>query len=305
MFEILTVKAWALETRFFNRMAPHVLHRIATGKDLGPLIQENQFKPASYWDDYDPTKVIQVNKNLFYSGVNGYFYKDGEESIMPVNSLKGVVMKDSQMCGPTGTAALAQKMLMDDEKPNVSAHFLLVDSPGGAVDGTPEVSAIIAGLKKPVIAFVDGYAASAAYWIASQTSLIVTNSRNYTEVGSIGTLVVLTNESEYLKKEGLKVEIMRATKSTDKARLNSIEEWPEESLQEMQNKLNVINSGFIKAVNTGRNGKLFTLTEDIFTAKMYDQKRALQLGMIDQIGTLDDAIASARKLAKQHKTTIK
>lgn len=304
MIEILSVKAWALETRFFNRMAPIVLHRIGAGKDLGPLIQEDSFKPAAY-SDFDPSKVYQVNPNLFWSGNDGYFFQDGEENIIPFNRLKGVVTKDRQPCGPAGTSAMADKMKMDDLKKNVSAHFIQIDSPGGAVDGTPEFASVVANLTKPVVAFVDGMAASAAYWIASQTDHIVTNQLNYTEVGSIGTLAVLANEKEYLKKQGLKVEIMRATQSVDKARLNSIEDWPKESLKQMQLELDQINADFIQSVNTGRNGKLFTMGEDIFTGKMYDQRRALSLGMVDDIGTLEDAITQARTLAQKTKTTDK
>lgn len=301
MIEILSVKAWALETNFFNRMAPLVLHRMSEGKDLGNLVTDNAFKPGA-WSEYDPSEVIQVNKNTFYSGNNGYFFQGEDESIIPFNQLKGVMMKDGRMCGPSGTAALMQKMQMDDMKKNVSAHFLLIESPGGAVDGTPEFASAIAGLDKPVISYVDGMVASAAYWVASQTSHIITNRLNYTEVGSIGTLCMLANEKEYLKKQGIKMEIMRATKSVDKARLNSIEDWPKESLDKLQAELDTINSDFIKGVNTGRNGKLKTINEDIFTGKMYDQKKALALGMIDQIGTMEDAIAFARKSTGTTKT---
>jgi protease-4 len=277
---------------------------MAYGKDLGYLVTKDSFKPSAFYDS-NPNEVFQIDRNLFYSEVNGRFFKDGEENIIPFISLKGVVMKDSEMCGPEGTSSIAKKMQMNDDKDNVSAHFIKVDSPGGAVDGTMEFASVVAGLTKPVVAFVDNMSASAAYWIASQASHIVTNSKNFTEIGSIGTLCILTNESEYLKKEGMKIEIMRASKSVDKARLNSIEEWPESSLEELQKELNTINTQFIKGVNTGRNGKLQTMGEDIFTGRMYDQKRALALGMIDQIGTLEDAIQVARKLSKSHKTTIK
>lgn len=301
MIEILTVKAWALETRFFNRMAPHVLHRMAMGADLSGLVKKQQIKDP----EVAAGDVYKVNKNLHFTRELGYVYLGDEpDSFISRNILSGVVSKNGDMCG-YGTRQLGEKMLMADEKKNISAHIIEIDSPGGDVDGTPEFASIVAGLTKPVIAFVDGMAASAAYWIASQADHIVTNSLNYTQVGSIGTLIVLANESEYLKKEGIHVEIMRATRSVDKARLNPYEEWSEESLAEVQSRLDMINAGFIKGVNQGRNGKLVTLTEDIFTGKMYDQKKAFALGMIDEIGTLDQALISARKLAKNYKTTNK
>lgn len=298
MIEILSVRAWALETRFFNRMAPILLHRLGAGKDLDLLITQ----PST--PKVEAGQSFQVNEHLFFSEQDGYHYQGEDDTIMPRVSLMGTVTKNGGLCS-YGTRQLGQQMRMNDRKKNVSAHILEIDSPGGAVDGTPEFASIVSGLQKPVVAFVDNMAASAAYWIASQTSHIVANSMNYTEVGSIGTLAILANEREYLKKEGLKVEIMRATASTDKARLNSIEEWPEESLEELQNELDQINADFIQAVNTGRNGNLFTMGEDIFTGKMYDKRKALAMGMIDQIGTLEDALAMAKNLSKTTKTQNK
>ncbi|WP_373399703.1 S49 family peptidase [Algoriphagus halophilus] len=298
MIEILSVKAWALETRFFNRMAPIVLRGLSEGRDLTSLItkQDQLDKP-----EVEAGQVYRVGTNLHYSSENGYHYLGDNETAISRTLLKGTVTKDGGACS-YGTKKLGEKLRIADENKNVSAHIIEIDSPGGSVDGTPEFASIVAGLSKPVVAFVDSMAASAAYWIASQTSHIVTNPLNYTEVGSIGTLAIMTNEREYLKKEGIKVEIMRATKSVDKARLNTVEEWPEASLEEYQQYLDSINSDFIRAVNKGRNGKLATYGEDIFTGKMYDQKRALALGMIDRIGTLEDAIATARLLSRKAKT---
>lgn len=298
MIEILSVKAWALETRFFNRLAPSVLGWMNGGRDISALISKADTPKI------EAGQVYQVNQDLFYSNEDGYFFQDGDDQIIPRTSLKGVVTKEGGLCS-IGTRQLGQMMQLNDKKKNVSAHLIEIDSPGGAVDGTPELGNIIAGLNKPVIAYVDNMAASAAYWVASQADRIITNSQNYTEVGSIGTLAVLANEKEYLKKQGMKVEIIRATKSVDKARLNSIEDWPEESMNELQQDLDRINGDFINTVNTGRNGKLFTMGEDIFTGRMYDQRRALALGMIDQVGTFEEALTTARNLARNHKTKYK
>jgi ClpP class serine protease len=149
---------------------------------------------------------------------------------------------------------------------------------------------------------VDGMAASAAYWVASQTSYIVANVNNITEVGSIGTLCMLTNQSEALKKDGMKVQIMRAERSKDKARLNSVEEWPDAQLQLLQEDLNQTNELFIAAVTRGRGARLQT-SEDIFTGKMYKMDQALSMGMIDKIGTLSDAIAAVRNMSLNKKST--
>jgi len=148
---------------------------MGSGKDLSSLMGERNSKVESFAPE-NRSDSMQVSKNLFYSYDHGYFYQGEGDQVIPRNILKGVVSKGSGFCGPSGTSALAEKMQMDDENPRVSAHILEIDSPGGAVDGTPEFASIMAGMKKPVVSFVDNMAASAAYWIASQTSHIVTNS---------------------------------------------------------------------------------------------------------------------------------
>jgi protease IV len=293
MIEILQTKAWALESRFFNQIAPLVLNRLAIGKGI-----EGLFRPE---DNYTANKQsnYRAGKHLMYSEDYGFHYDAGDGSVIKRTSLKGTVSKTG-FCGG-GTSALTDQMLMADENPKVKAHILEIDSPGGAVDGTPEFASTVASLQKPVVAYIDNMAASAAYWIAAQADHIITNKNNYTQVGSIGTLAMLMNQGEYLKKEGIKVQVMRADQSKDKALLNSVEEWPEEALAELQQELNAITDDFVEAVKSGRNGKLMTWTENIFTGKMYDQKRALSLGMIDQIGTIEDAIRMAATYYKKKK----
>lgn len=296
MTDLLHTKAWALESKFFDSVAPVVLHRLATGRDLS-ILQSSHQTP-----EIKAGETVQVSPVLFFDWDNGYHAKDPDGSIIPMTRITGTIQKVG-MCGP-GTRAWGEKLQLNDSKPNVKGHLLYIDSPGGAVDGTPEFGSVIAGLQKPVVSYVDGMAASAAYWIASQSKYIIANVNNITEVGSIGTLCMLMNQGEWLKKEGIKVEIMRAERSKDKARLNSFEDWPEEEMKARQDYLNEINELFIASVNRGRGPRLQAGAEDIFTGKMYKKEKALELGMIDKIGTLADAIAAVRNIALNQKTTL-
>jgi protease-4 len=296
MTELFSTKAWALESRFFDSVAPVVLHRLATGRDLSILQAAHQSPQIKAGES------VQVSPSLYFDWENGYHAKDEDGSIMPLTRITGTIQKVG-MCGP-GTRAFGERLALNDRKPLVKGHLLYIDSPGGAVDGTPEFGQVIASLEKPVVAYVDGMAASAAYWIASQADYIVANLNNITEVGSIGTLCMLVNQSEWLKKEGIKLEIMRAEKSKDKARINAYEEWPEDELADLQEDLNEINELFISAVNRGRGNKLQTGSEDIFTGKMYKKDKALELGMIDKIGSMEDAISAVRNISLNRKTTL-
>lgn len=95
---------------------------------------------------------------------------------------------------------------------DVKAIFLDVDSPGGTVEGTPELADAVAdiGRTKAVYAFTAGQMHSAAYWIASQADAIYATPS--ARVGSIGVILPIIDDSEAFKMEGLKVEVFAAGK---------------------------------------------------------------------------------------------
>jgi protease-4 len=202
-----------------------------------------------------------------------------------------------------GSQSIGKFIEKANASPKVNSILMVFDGPGGAVDGTPELGNAIANSKKPIIGFVDGMAASAHYWTASQTAYLVGNSQNYTEVGSIGVLTMLVSQQEWLVKQGLKVEIMRAEQSVDKALLNSIEEWPAAAKAELQLQLNEIAADFKATVIAGRGSRLSTGEEDIFTGKMYSLDKAIELGMVDYAMTLAEAVDFAAEVGASRAAT--
>lgn len=98
------------------------------------------------------------------------------------------------------------------DRVDVQAVFLDIDSPGGTVNGTPELAAVVASVSKAkyTYAFTDGEMCSAAYWIASQAdALFATPSAR---VGSIGVLMPMLDDTKAFEIEGLKVEMFAAGK---------------------------------------------------------------------------------------------
>jgi protease-4 len=148
-----------------------------------------------------------------------------------------------------------------------------------------------------VVAYIDGLGASAAYWIASQASHIFINSASTGYAGSLGVLCMSINQSDFLAKQGLKVEILRSSRAVDKARLNGVEEMDESVRASVQADLDQIGETFIAAVEKGRAGKLST-KEDVFTGKVYRGADAKKHGLVDAIGSLQDAVNHAASLAQ-------
>lgn len=92
---------------------------------------------------------------------------------------------------------------------SVRAVIMDYHSPGGRTVGTPEASARIAGLGKPVISFSQGMMASAAYWMASAADGIY--STQSSDVGYIGTYMVVHDEKDRYEAAGIHVDVITAT----------------------------------------------------------------------------------------------
>ena len=129
----------------------------------------------------------------------------------------GVLMKRPDifsrvLLGATDMDEIAEAITEAGGRADVQAVLLDIDSPGGTVNGTPELAAAVATLskRKYVYAFSDGQMCSAAYWIASQADVIYATPS--ARVGSIGVLLPMLDESEAFKEAGLKMEVFAAGK---------------------------------------------------------------------------------------------
>jgi len=114
--------------------------------------------------------------------------------------------------GATSSEEIAGALREAAERDDIKAVFLDIDSPGGTVAGTPELAAAVKALneRKPVYAFSSGVMASAAYWIASQARAIYATPS--AQVGSIGVVQAVIDNSAALDKAGLKVEVFSVGK---------------------------------------------------------------------------------------------
>ncbi len=297
MEELFSTRAWALESSYFDRMSPVILDRIRLGHDLSFI------KKPTIKDEDTPAMSIGASVVGMWDIESQLFVYENEETGSRVAeiSMTGVLSKYGGMCTP-GSRSMIQQINRANANKKIDAITLFTDGPGGAVSGTTELGMAIQGSEKPIIAYIDEMAASAHYWVVSQSDYIVANAYDYTQVGSIGVLCQLISQKEWLTKKGLEVTIMRASQSSDKARLNSIEDFPEESLNRLQKELDQTADDFKAAVIAGRGDRLSTVDENIFTGKMYDADTAQSMGMIDYQGTYLDAIYLAADIANSRKT---
>ncbi|OIN55426.1 S49 family peptidase, partial [Arsenicibacter rosenii] len=194
-----------------------------------------------------------------------------------------------------GSEDIAGWIMEANNDPAISAIVLEINSGGGQVDGTQLLGEVVRASQKPVVAWVAGMAASAAYWVASQAREIVMESETTSEVGSIGVIAMHVDATKALEQEGYKVTIVRSDGSADKALFNSFEPLSEAVINDTKASLNLIRQTFEKTVKAGRPG----ISADVFTGKMYAGKDAIRLGMADRIGYLGDAVRRADLLARK------
>lgn len=162
---------------------------------------------------------------------------------------------------------------------NVSAILLRIDSPGGSVDGCKELADFLstAGQEKPIYAYADGQATSAAYWIASTAKHIA--APETAVLGSIGVRTLHADWSAWNDKAGIKY--THITAGDFKAAGNGDAPLDDESLNYIQSQLASLWNIFTRDVAQNRNLDQQAVTNQ--QAKVYLAEEAKTFGLIDAI----------------------
>jgi signal peptide peptidase SppA len=175
----------------------------------------------------------------------------------------------------------------------ISRILLYVDSPGGAADGCEELAGDIAAAArvKPILSFVDGLAASAGYWLASQAPQITLTPSG--QVGSIGVFCMHNDLSRALQIEGVAPSFIVSKASPYKVETNPFEPLGAEARAYRQTGVDQTADKFISAVARGRNVSTAKVRSDFGRGRTMTAEAARVAGMIDRIGMLRDAIGVA------------
>jgi len=167
--------------------------------------------------------------------------------------------------------------------------LLSIDSPGGNVDGTAELANKINAVREQgnvVWAWVDGLAASGAYWIASQCDQIFVSSQN-AMVGSIGVITAVADQSGLLKNSGVKVY------KIDTGEFKGIGAYfspvSDAQIEQVKSRVMEIGTEFAATVARGR-GIDVKIGEGIADGRVFRAEEAKRLGMIDGIAPVDSVI---------------
>ena len=261
--------------------------------DLEKYFKKKYSKDENEWKHVD-------YRNYFKSKEN-----NDEENTVAVVNILGPIIDGYQTSGAASgdnISALFDKALKNDQ---VKAMVVRVNTPGGSVFASELIrDALIRVREKniPIVTSMGGVAASGGYWVAASTDYIF--AEDLTITGSIGVASVIFNAEETFNKIGLNEDGVSSSVFSDTYR-GIYSKRPDERLINL-NKIIIQNiyDKFINLVSEGRN----ILIEDVnklAKGQVWIGKDALKFNLIDEIGSLDDAIEKAASLAEIDEYNVK
>lgn len=185
----------------------------------------------------------------------------------------------------------ASQLDQAEADPSVRAILIRVDSPGGTVAASQEIAMDLARVSKPIVVSVGDICASGAYMVASQCDEIIATPTS--AIGSIGVIAQIPNVAGLLDSLGIEFTTLTAGEYKDAGS-------PYRSLTETETALfeeyiDVSYREFIRIVAEGR-----SLSEDeveeMATGWIWAGMVAQEMGLIDSIGTYNDALDRAGEL---------
>lgn len=184
----------------------------------------------------------------------------------------------------------------------MKAVVFRVNSPGGSVVASDKIRDEIQLLreKKPVVASYGNYAASGGYWISAPCDKIFTD--NSTLTGSIGVFSLIPDISKVLKD---KAHVNIETVSTNKhgAMLSLTSPLTPEEWDYMQASVENIYSRFTQIVAEGRDLEV-SYVDDVAQGRVWAGPDAINIHLVDEIGTLEDAVNYAVAIADTGDTNL-
>ncbi|HEX4101324.1 MAG: S49 family peptidase [Pseudonocardiaceae bacterium] len=193
--------------------------------------------------------------------------------------------------GVINLAALESVLTRAFDYDRLRAVVLLINSPGGSPTQSALVADRIRGLAElkrvPVLAFCEDVAASGGYWLACAADEIVAHPTSL--VGSIGVVTQGFGLHGLLERFG--VERRLYTAGANKSRLDPFLPEREDDVEWLRSMQTELHSMFRDWVCFRRGDRLVTGQQDLFTGEVWTGRRALELGLVDRLGTMRGEIA--------------
>lgn len=223
------------------------------------------------------------------------FKRDGKEKITVIYAQGDIIdgKGDRNTIGSETYRDLIRKARLDD---NVKAIVLRINSGGGSAQASEDMwrELTLARKVKPVVVSFGDVAASGAYYMSCNADSIFAEPNTIT--GSIGVFTMLPNLQKFFnEKLGITFDGVKTAPHADM--LTATKPLTPAQRQYLQNGVDTTYMTFKERVAGGRK-KDVTYIDSIGQGRVWSGTRAIQLGLVDRLGSLDDAIACAARMAK-------
>jgi protease-4 len=240
-------------------------------------------------------KSVSLSDYLRYARTQAKLRADSKPRIGVIVA-SGEILDGEQPPGTVGgesTARLIRQARLDKE---VKALVLRVDSPGGSVMASEQIYRELLALKaagKPLVVSMSGYAASGGYYISAPADEIWASPATLT--GSIGIFAIIPTVDRTLGKIGVSVDGVGTTALSGALRIDR--PMGEEARALLQSEVSRGYDEFLERVSSGRN-KTREQIDSIAQGHVWAGTDAHRLGLVDQLGSFNDALKAAARRAK-------
>ncbi len=271
---------WVDQLKSRQEMRTELIHLVGKNK------KGNSYSHIGYQDYFSATRS-SLDENLELSG--------RASDKVAIIIAKGTILDGTQKPGTIGGDSTANLLRKARDNDNVKAVVLRVDSPGGSAYASEIIRQEVELLKqmgKPVVASMGTYAASGGYWISAPADKIYAAPSTIT--GSIGIFGMIMTFEDSLSKMGVHTD---GVGTTDIAGFDPTQALTPGMANLFQLSINRGYQEFIQLVASNRSMTLEQV-DAIAQGRVWSGKKAKELGLVDELGNLSDAIVAAAELAK-------
>ncbi len=255
-------------------------------------------------------KINFANPFAFFSvfGEMARKRQKGGKNKVALIYVEGAIMLGHGQSGPFGQAEgaysedLRKALETATKDETIKAVVLRVDSPGGSAEASEIIHRATLGLKgsKPMVVSMGNVAGSGGYYVACGADQIFADETTITaSIGVVGGKFVTIGMWDKL---GVTVSAHKRGANADL--FNTLAPYNVRQRERMARFMEEVYESFKARVREGRGNKLAKPVEEMAGGRVYTGRQALQLGLIDRIGGVNDAIAYAAKRAKLKKFDV-
>ena len=247
------------------------------------------------------SKKVNIVKNTQYAKVRPELY-EGKDNIAIVYA-SGQIIDGEGDESTIGSITLSEALRQAREDKKVKAIVMRVNSPGGSAVASEVIrrEVELAAKEKPLIVSMGNYAASGGYWISSSSDYIFADPTTLT--GSIGVFGTVPNLKGFFNdKLGLTFDEVKTNENSD---FGSIAKpLSPYQMKMMQKHVTDTYDDFITLVSTERELRK-TFVDSIAQGRVWSGDDAIELGLVDELGGIEEAVAYAAKKADLESYSIK